>query len=598
VSDEFCECLTFHSKVNSSKSIVWYCLLLLALLALIWPSISRAQFDPNCYHPIVGKPGEVDTVYGSLNEQGLTNSLNLGPAPGESYGRVMMYGLPQNLPFLSAVTTGPTFDLHQLNVAIKTKLDLGRDQYRLGHFHNSKLVDILRGGLGDNRPARIYWASETGDYDTSDYTDLVVPVRDTEHIGYMEVEPYCAHLSQDTVEDVVYGIERWVVDRFDLDTDYLVHFQGGFKLYDAGKQATPDSEVFFQRFDTNALFPRISFEGDWRGVGRRELLAGDHYGNLFYYRNDTPFSLSKLAHAIVFDTIWAAWQNPTIRIGPNMSQWDLPSISIKALPKSQNDSSEDFAIRLPTSASSFPLSFFRGGPAFGNKRLTSDSAAFLLYPPERYDPSYKGWYLLHAMLSCGDMTGTGRNVLLTEYTSPDSYSVSVEFYVLGDALDDQADIQYFANHFYAGFGQWTVDTITADGDRLADVIIGMPNYQSLEDVDNHKSGVGTIQVVHGSKRIPVPSKVVETLADASYEVNVFPNPVKTTASISFSCEKYGTGKITIRNLLGQIVLEQSITARHGKQSVQLSMQHLPTGPYQVEVFTGTRRIVARMIKVE
>jgi hypothetical protein len=200
------------------------------------------------------------------------------------------------------------------------------------------------------------------------------------------------------------------------------------------------------------------------------------------------------------------------------------------------------------------------------------------------------------MLSCGDMTGTGRNVLLTEYTSPDSYSVSVEFYVLGDALDDQADIQYFANHFYAGFGQWTVDTITADGDRLADVIIGMPNYQSLEDVDNHKSGVGTIQVVHGSKRIPVPSKVVETLADASYEVNVFPNPVKTTASIS--CEKYGTGKITIRNLLGQIVLEQSITARDGKQSVLLNMQHLPTGPYQVEVFTGTRRIVARMIKVE
>jgi hypothetical protein len=599
VSDEFCECLTFHSKVNSSKSIVWYCLLLLALLTLIRPSISRAQFDPNCYHPIVGKPGEVDTVYGSLNEQELTNSFNLGPAPGESYGRVMMYGLPQNLPFLSAVTTGPTFDLNHLNVALKTKLDLWRSQYRLGHFHNSKLVDILRAGVVDDRPARIYWASETGDYDTSSYTDLVVPVRDTEHVGYMEVVPYCAHLSQDTVEDVVYGIERVVIDRFDLDTDYLVHFKGGSKLYDAGKRATPDSEVFFQKYDRKVAFPRMNFEGDWRGVGRRDLLVGDRYGNLFYYRNDTPFSLSRLSHAIVFDTIWAAWQNPTIRIGPNMSNWDnFPSISIKALPKPHGETSEDFAIVLPTSASSFPLSIFRGSAAFGNKRLTSDSAEFLLYPPERYNGSYKDWYLLPAMLSCGDMTGTGRNVLLTEYTSPDSYSVSVEFYVLGDALDDKADIQYFANHFYAGFGKQTVDTITADGDRLADVIIGMPGYQSLEDVDNHKSNVGTIQVVHGSRLIPVPSKVVETLDDAISEVNVFPNPVKTTVSISFSGEKYGTGKITVRNLLGQIVLEQSITARDGKQSVLLNMQHLPTGPYQVEVFTGTRRIVARMIKVE
>ena len=118
--------------MNATNIRISCCLLLLALIPLINPTAPRAQFDPNCYHPALGAPGEVDTIYGSYDKQELTNSLNVGPAPGESYGRVLMYGLPQNIPFLSAVSTGPSFDLHHLNVTGVTKFNLSRLHYRLG----------------------------------------------------------------------------------------------------------------------------------------------------------------------------------------------------------------------------------------------------------------------------------------------------------------------------------------------------------------------------------------------------------------------------------------------------------------------------------
>ncbi len=59
-------------------------LLLIAVIASTSIPIGSvyAQFDPNCYYPTVGKPREIDTIYGSYDQQMLSSYLNVGPAPG------------------------------------------------------------------------------------------------------------------------------------------------------------------------------------------------------------------------------------------------------------------------------------------------------------------------------------------------------------------------------------------------------------------------------------------------------------------------------------------------------------------------------------
>jgi hypothetical protein len=564
---------------------------------LIRPSISRAQFDPNCYHPIVGKPGEVDTVYGSLNEQELTNSLNLGPAPGESYGHVMMYGLPQNIPFVSTVATGPGFDLHKLKGTINTKLHLVQS-YRLGHFHNSSVVDILVGAALDYVPPRIYWADDNGEYDSSRYTDLMVPERDSGHIQYLLVSPYCSHISQDSVEDIVFGIGRVLRGKTpEFDSDYFVYFEGGAKLFSQGKSAIRDSEVFYQTYDVKAGEPRTLFEGDWRGSGRKDLIGGDYYGNLFHYTNDPPFSLARFAHAMLYDTLWAAWQNPSVLIGDNLDHWNtVRAISTSALPKQDGDRSQDFLIGLLTASKMTPTYIFRGS-TLSSPRITIDSAALLMYPPERYNPQYAGWYFDQEVLSCGDMTGTGRNVLLSQYRSDDGYYRSIQFYVLGEGIDDHADIEYTVDHF-AGYGRLTIDTLTADGDDLTDVIIGMPNYETIDDMDHGKTGVGTIQVVHGSKRIPVHAGVTATAKPTATRFDVYPNPARNTILLSYLNANPATTTVEIRNLLGQSIFKKELTKSVGNQSLRINVEMLPTGTYQVELQNGANRITSRFIKVE
>ena len=80
-----------------------------------------------------------------------------------------------------------------------------------------------------------------------------------------------------------------------------------------------------------------------------------------------------------------------------------------------------------------------------------------------------------------------------------SYYGSYFFYVLGNSMDDKVDMFFSMNHFP---GLSKVDTLVADGDKLQDIIMGMTGYYSDEDLTLNKRSVGTICVVHGSKKIP------------------------------------------------------------------------------------------------
>ncbi len=102
-------------------------------------SYAQSAYDSACYFPQMGNPDELDTIYGGVANQGLGGNIgHLPPLTGQTYDRLVMQGLPTNIPFLTAVETGPTFNLHSLHI-IEKYAGLGYwPTYVYGHFRSPK----------------------------------------------------------------------------------------------------------------------------------------------------------------------------------------------------------------------------------------------------------------------------------------------------------------------------------------------------------------------------------------------------------------------------------------------------------------------------
>src|SRR5260370_34365973 len=89
---------------------------ILPILVVFCFGQSYAQlYESNCYFPQFGKPGEIDTLMGiQANEQLGWDVFNPGPFDGYPDGKLFIGGLPQSIPFLSAVDPKPTFDVHNI----------------------------------------------------------------------------------------------------------------------------------------------------------------------------------------------------------------------------------------------------------------------------------------------------------------------------------------------------------------------------------------------------------------------------------------------------------------------------------------------------
>jgi hypothetical protein len=428
---------------------------LAVLSASVMPGshVKAQAFDPNCYFPTVNKPGEIDTLYGSKTRQFLTSTLNIGPTPIDSRSRMLIQDLDGNPDHLSAVLTGSRFDLHHLEVQAKTNLNLRTGHYQTGHFHSPRLIDILRTDLDEGWP-RIFWADDSGNFDSARFTDLQAQPRDSQSVNYPAMNCYVAKLTQDTVDDVVFGIHRGVTNRLDLDSDYLVLFAGGDLLSRSQKSVAPidETEILPRTTRTHVVGTRTAIQGDWRGTGREDLIGGDGYGNMFLYKNDRPFKLSSLVRSLLYDTLWAAWENPTVSgAGPN-GEWSFYP-SFRALPRNKSDRSVDLMTLVAIGTTKNTLLILRGSKDFGAKRLSLTDAEFKLQIP-----TYTTF-----IAETGDISGTGNTSLLVVSGSDDHYVQDLNFYVLGNAIDDKVDMSY-------SLTQWAIpstsDTLTADADGI------------------------------------------------------------------------------------------------------------------------------------
>ncbi len=559
------------------------CILLFLLLfgaGGAWSQISSSAFDPNCYFPRIGVLGEIDTIYGAHHNQGLGGGMiNIGPEPGGSYGRiscdlVLDTSADRVIP-PSVFTTGPNFDLHHLKVTG----NYINSFYiaRRSHFRSPKYWDLLAvidptGGAPE--PARIYWQDDNGNYDTSRYTQLRSSVEGKYKYIYCDHFniPFTSHISSDSVEDLIYTVSIQDIDSLKIRR-YFLYYQGGQHLYDQGKKAIADSTFYFNNqpwpFGT---YPQIAAQGDFRGVGRNDFLVYDsqtgYTGNIMHYKNAIPFTMESLLH---LDTIFE-WSSP------NTFQAGWPFFPMRALPKVKGDSSVDLLIYITTGTPVEGIGILRGGKNFDTYQWSLDSLAFLIHHPGYYDSKWQSLTWGGGGVDCGDMTNTGNRVLGTGGETDQGLDNYDFFYVVGNNIDDKADM--FIGDIPNHGGTDAEDTLTADHDQYGDIIMGRPGF-GMNSASEYN---GTIFVLHGSEKIPVSGRTVSTFKPGQNQISVYPNPITTgTCTLDLHSLELQDLDITIWDLLGRKIYFEHIYAPYMRTQHQIFLNSITSGTYTLEV---------------
>lgn len=560
---------------------------LLIVCSVLWfgTAFGQGVFDPDCYVPQLGDG--LDTIYGSRNEQALGDDLrNIGPKLPGGRDQLLMRGLPPQIPFLSVVEDGAGFDLRSLRQSSpkqKFPIELGAYDYvKFGHFRDTKHRDML---VGELYPV-IYWADENGDYDSSRSTALGCSVRGDVGGGLASLlrPVYVAHLTSDSVLDVIgTHLVNWLSTSGRPDSFLYVLWRGGHHLYDQGQNAYEDSVLFIDTLGGADINRLSTYQGDYRGVGREDLICVDDSNNWLYYKNDPPFSMQKFYDGIRFDTLLSAYENrPYGYYVQRNNSRTLHSRRVMAKP--EWDRSEDIITQMRTSVEETTdgIFFFQGGADFGSKRLTLPTVTDIIYHPSRYSQDSRHWYWgLSREGFAGDMTGTGNEVLYCE-----SWSGGY-FYVLGRAFDDKADIYYehIPDHIRGTAVGGSV-AFDADGDSYGDIIVTNSNDVSDKDWEKEWEEVGSIYVVKGSPKIPVrlnPKYAVGSTDIQRSKIHVYPNPCGEKTVLMFENCSVGVLELVVIDNLGRKMFREEVIDVDGLQQYALDMSAYPAGVYHVRL---------------
>lgn len=577
-------------------------LLVLLMLSLFWPLLSDAQqwspsLDSNCYFPVVGRAGEIDTIYGSTSGQFMGNTfIDLGESPVGTPKRMLISGLPGNIPFVSSLDVSNGVNLKKRKVGKTYDLPIW-GQYKTANLRSPKVKDLLYyrsiGGL------KIYWADDNGDYDTSRYTDLrsgVFRNGALDQGDYFEL-PFITRLSSDSVDDIVWQASTNYATIGSKDSIFILWYKGGPDMYAKGKIAKPDTMLFWSPVVIDTMGSDQGFrrfwQGDFRGTGRQDIVAVDEKLNFFFYANDPPFTLEKFKYSLAYDTLLADWQNPTRQPRISNTSWALYPFTARVLPKHVSDSSVDLFIRMRVGDDKYDAQYiFRGGSEFGKHRLTYDSAEAVLHHPAEYDQV--NWEFLvywgHTFDYCGDMTGSGNPVI---HTTSHSLETGFHFfYVLGTATDDKIDI--FWSQAIESDGR--AAQIDADKDKYADVLIAAPRLTTMKDrVDRDKKEIGSLQILHGSPMIPNRTNPKYLSVRRQPRDNALTIRVEGDR-ISVSGLPDGQLSVQVFNVLGTEVLQSELLAINGKCSFDRDM--LSSGVYFLKVKTAEGYLTQKFTVVE
>ncbi len=425
---------------------------------------------------------------------------------------------------------------------------------------------------------RIFWADDNGNYDSTRFTVLSTSIRgDRSASSGDAISPFAGYFTSDTVEDI---IEGFVTDWWDYtkDTSYLEIFKGGPTLY---QKDTAHEDTSCQLFpNLKNYYQRQVLKGNFRGTGRDDIvIEGESpVGDFFFYANDPPFTLEKLAQAINYDTLMAGWQDEyTVFGSPNL-------FAMPVFPKNANDHSSDLVLvgQADTSGKGeFADGFFmfRGGPAFGSHRMMMDSVGFVLT-----GPNWANYYWPYSIADAGDMTGTGNHVLYSAGGYSNDYQTD-NFFVMGQALDNKIDIYNVSNSGSQG------DTLTANDDSLEDFML------------SRARGNGTLWLYYGSKQIPV--RLNPKFADVKSipqkdgaGIEFSPNPVTRGWSVAtILWPEAAMADYEVYNLLGEVMQNGKIRMFGGAEQQRIYFPNLASGVYEVLIHGSSHEARAKLVIV-
>jgi len=524
-------------------------------------------FDKDVYFPNIDIPEEIQIKKGTNEELPLgTFVKNIGPGPLGGPDRFLIKNVGPFWGKFSIVNAGSDFNLNNLS-PIKQNLSISPVKWQTFHFRSKQYTDLLVGGT-------IYWADDAGNYDDANKTDLLPSKSGDWTSGSNVMEPFVSDFNGDGIDDIVMGtLEAW--HDASRDSNYLELFYGGEKLH-SQKKAYSDSIALLSH---GRRMKYATYQADFRGTGRESLLAFDKDSNdFFFFKNDPSQSLSDLAHSLVYDTLISSAYDSQYYYEYS----GMEVLPMQAFPKATWDKSVDLLISLPI-GDNIPnndhrtdfISFFKGGPDFGNTRLLIDSPDFKLHYPGYYDPAFRkiSGGPLH---NCGDMTGTGNNVL---HFAMAQYDVAYEmFYVTGKALDDKVDMTYYLNQTFSG----DLDTLHGNDDKYGDILLNEWDYPVNK---------GKLYYIPGTSRIPVKLNPLFSVKEQTIpqgNIDIYPNPLRDRAIVSFSSKQTERAVLKLYNVLGQTVYEEEKEIYSGAQSFKLQIPSLVTGSYLLEITSPTQ----------
>ncbi|HEY6171810.1 MAG TPA: hypothetical protein VIX80_06100, partial [Candidatus Kapabacteria bacterium] len=279
------------------------------------------------------------------------------------------------------------------------------------------------------------------------------------------------------------------------------------------------------------------------------------------------------------DTLFSIFDNPSIR---GYSPSPIDALSMQAFRRPIGDPTVDYLqVCVTNTSNDRSLWIFKGGPDFGSKRIYIDSPSYLIHHPRKYDSGFNDLADWFYPIDCGDMTGTGNRVLGNIALAPLGGNAGIySFYVLGDAMDSKIDMIYVEQNHPSG----SMDTLTADGDGLQDVIIGMPGYTTPKDEAKGWEDVGSLAVIRGSMKIPVKLNSVRNKSLISEgSVIVYPNPLTQKTTLTFENCTSGVMYMEVVSSIGASVLREEIPDVDGLQQYAADLSALPAGAYHIRL---------------
>lgn len=81
----------------------------------------------------------------------------------------------------------------------------------------------------------------------------------------------------------------------------------------------------------------------------------------------------------------------------------------------------------------------------------------------------------------------------------------------------------------------------------------------------------------------------------SESLSLYPNPIKTYCNVSFTTERTGPALLKVRNLLGEILFEQSLELNPGANQFTIPTEDFPKGIYLVDIQQGAQKLATRKL---